>query len=229
MVSGYPLASPTSHPAAAGPSQAGPGWPAAAAPNLPRCPHAGTAGARGVSADGWTLPVPQFTSQSLMWASSVGCGDPRMQELPRDEPGAPALPCLHPACTLPSASYPGAVAEHGCHLVRAEEACGGVLDVREPGLGVAAIGLQSGDARRAQDAGTTAFLWVGHSKEGWPAGQGPPQAPHTHTPPMPPTPTARSTPELDRHTQCRAWRMQSLPRGPPGAYGYPHYPASGSG
>lgn len=74
--------------------------------------------------------------------------------------------------------YPGAVAQHGCHLVGAEEACGGVLDVWQPGLRVTAVGLQGGDAGRAQDASTPALLWQGDSKEEWPEGQGPPWAPH---------------------------------------------------
>lgn len=47
----YFLAALTSHPAAAGPSQVGPGWPAVAALNPPRCPRAGTAGTGRGSVD----------------------------------------------------------------------------------------------------------------------------------------------------------------------------------
>lgn len=51
----YFLAALASRPAAARPSQAGPGWPAAAAPNPPRCLHAGTVGTGGGSVDGCPL------------------------------------------------------------------------------------------------------------------------------------------------------------------------------
>lgn len=57
------------------------------------------------------------------------------------------LGCWHcPAHTLPTVPYPGAVAEHGRHLVRAQEACSSVLDVCESCLGVTAVGLQGSNA-----------------------------------------------------------------------------------